>query len=226
MNHVNIAMILLLLIFPLSASADLLPINETTPGFSAVPGEYDATDVTIPLGPYQISFSNRLENVTFEGYYTESGHNETVGSGKDYHISTYDIGELWVLENASDYPALRFTIYRYVSPSAYPPVDPDPNGYSIISSSRDTPTMSRDYTGPDTLTIDGKKGTILTWWSVHHNSDVVYPSNSFDVVGSNYYVVAYQPNGKTFVVLETDNSVDYDKDVALVMETLHIAEVK
>jgi hypothetical protein len=82
--------------------------------------------------------------------------------------------------------------------------------------------MSREYIGPDPLTIDGKEGTILQWWSVLHNINVVYPSDSFDVAGNSYYVATYQPDDKTFVVLESDNSIDYDKDVALVLQTLHI----
>jgi hypothetical protein len=202
--------------------SDLLPINETIPGFSAAPGEYNATQVTVPLGPYLIGFSTRLENVTFEGDYEALGHNETTGSGKDYHICTYDEGHLWIRENAKYYPAFRFTVYRYAGPSSYLPVDPDPNGFSIISSFRDTSTMSREYIGPDPLTIDGKEGTILQWWSVRHNINVVYPSDSFDVAGNSYYVATYQPDDKTFVVLESDNSIDYDKDVALVLQTLHI----
>lgn len=208
----------------MSVLADFLPINETTPGFSVAPGEYDATKVSIPLGPYQISFLTRLENISFEGEYKELGYNKTTGSGKDYHIATYDRGNLWVRENDSYYPAFRFTIYRYISPSSYQPVDPDPNGFSYISNFRDTPTMSRDYTGPDQLTIDGKQGTLSSWWSVHHNSNVGYPGDSFDVVGNSYYVATYQPNEKTFVVLESDSGIDYDKDVALVLETLHITE--
>lgn len=189
-------------------------INETMPGFSATPGDYDATKVAVPLGPYLISFSTRLENITFEGEYDTLAHNETAGSGKDYHVCTYDVGYLWVRENTSYYPAFRFTIYRYAGPSSYPPVDPDPNGFSIVSGFRDTATMSREHIGPDPLTIDGKQGTILTWWTVHHDS--------IDVVGNGYHVAAYQPDDKTFVVLETDNSIDYDKDVALVLQTLEI----
>ena len=214
-------------------------INDTTPGFSAVPGKYDATQVTIPLGPYRISFLTRLENVTVEGRYELLGHNKTAGSGKDYHICTYDVGDLRVLRNStaaqimseswpqvgghpSGYPSaeLDFTIYHYAGPSTYPPNDPDPSGFSRISSFRDTATISQDYT-TDSITIDGKQGTLLTRWVTYHNGN--YYGESHDVVGNSYYIVTYQPNDKTFVVLKTDNSLDYDKDVALVLQTLHIS---
>jgi hypothetical protein len=198
----------------------LSPINETTPGFSAAPGEYNAAHVTVPLGPYQISFSTRLENVTYKGEYEALGHNETTGSGKDYHVATYDECDLYVLPNETGY--IHFRIYRYVGPSLYPPVDPDPNGYRTISGWIDTPTMSRDDSGPEPQTIDGKPGTVVTWWSIHHNINVVYPSDSFDVQGEENYFAAYQPNDKTFVVVEFYD-IDYDKDVALVLQTLHIS---
>jgi len=197
-------------------------INDTTPGFSAVPGKYDATQVTVPLGPYIISFSTRLANATFWGEYDALGHNKTAGSGKDYRTCTYDEGRLEVQENGSYYPAFRFTIYHYVGPSSYPPTDPDPNGMWEVGSLIDTPTMTREYAGPDPITIDGKQGTLITTWSVYHNINVVYPSDSFDVIAPSYYIVAYHPNDKTFVVLKTDNSLDYDKDIALVLQTLHI----
>jgi tetratricopeptide (TPR) repeat protein len=212
------------------------PINDTTPGFSAVPGEYDATQVSIPLGPYRISFLTRLENVTVEGKYELLGHNETAGSGKDYHICTYDVGELRILRNSTaaqrmseswtggGYPIAEFdfTIYRYAGPSTYPPVDPDPSGFSRISSFRDTATLSQDYT-TDSITIDGKQGTLLTRWATYHNEN--YYGESHDVVGNSCYIATYQPNDKTFVVLKADSSLDYDKDVALVLQTLHITEV-
>ena len=206
--RLEILVLAILTLHPLVGSAELQPINESTPGFSITPDKHDAEKVTVPLGPYVISFLTRLENVTAEGIYEPQRHNETAGSGKDYHICTYDLGQLWIYNNGSgpqDYPAFKFTIYRYVGPSSYRPVDPDPGGISIISSWRDTATISRDYLGPDPLTIDGKKGTILTWWSTYHNKD--YYGERSDVVGNSYYVVTYQPDYETFVVLSTDSIV-------------------
>lgn len=222
--RLGILVLAILILQPLVSSAELQPINESTPGFSITPDNYDAKKVTVPLGPYVISFLTRLENVTAKGIYEPQRHNETAGSGMDYHICTYDLGQLWIYNNNSgprDYPAFRFTIYSYIGPTSYQPVDPDPGGVSVISSWRDTATISRDYTGPDPLTVDGKKGTILAWWSIYHNED--YYGERHDLVGSSYYVVTYQPDDKTFVVLSTDNIVDYDKDVALVLQTLHIS---
>lgn len=222
--RLGILVLAILILQPLVGSAELQPINESTSGFSIAPDKYDAKKVTVPLGPYFISFLTRLENVTAKGIYEPQRHNETAGSGMDYHVCTYDLGQLWIYSNSSGprgYPAFRFTVYRYVGPSSYQPVDPDPGGVSVISSWRDTATISRDYTGPDPLTVDGKKGTILAWWSIYHNEN--YYGERHDLVGSSYYVVTYQPDDKTFVVLSTDNSVDYDKDVALVLQTLHIS---
>ncbi len=236
MLGLRIALIVLSLLFVLNMpsiggeyplfQASMSEINETASRFSVTPDKYDADRVTVSLGPYHISFLTRLENVCCVGEYRTSYLNRSTGSRKDYHVCTYDLGELWVYEgpvNDSKYPSLRLSIYRYVGPTSYPPTDPDPSGFSVISSFRDTSTMSREYTGPDPLIIDGKRGTLLEWWPVIHNINVVYPSDSFDVVGNSYYVAAYQPDDKTFVVLSTDNSIDYDKDVALVLETLHIS---
>jgi len=209
------------------------PINDTTPGFSAKPGGYDATQVSVPLGPYHISFSTRLENVTCEGEYRKSDFNKSAGSGKDYRICTYDLGTLRVLRNStaqrgnvgSAYPTaeLTFTIYRYVAPSSYPPENPDPNGYLRLSTFYDSPTLSRDISDPEQLIIDGKRGTLMSFWYTNHNTNVVYPSESYDRVGDSDYIAAYQPGDKTFVVLKT-SGVGYDRDVALVLQTLHITE--
>jgi tetratricopeptide (TPR) repeat protein len=201
-------------------------INDTTPRFSAVQGKYDATQVTVPLGPYQISFSTRLENITFAGVYDALGYNKTAGSGKEYHTCTYDKGDLDVLQNGTYgemYP-IRFTIYRYVSPSSYPPIDPDPNGMWELGSLIDSATMTRDYSGPDSITIDGQQGTLITGWTTWHNYD--YDGEEHSTNYDRYtYIATYQPNDNTYVVVKFDDSIDYDKDVALVLETLHITEV-
>lgn len=213
------------------------PINDTTLGFSAVPGKYDATQVTIPLGPYRISFLTRLENVTVEGKYRLSGHNKTAGSGKDYHICTYDVGDLRVLRNSTAaqrmseswpgkdyYPdaEFTFTIYHYAGPSSYPPVDPDPSGFSRIPNYGNLKTISSDYI-VDPLTIDGKRGSLTTTWTTYHNN--YDPNDTWDTQTKNRYIAAYQPNDKTFVVVVFNKGIDYDKDVALVLDTLHITEV-
>jgi hypothetical protein len=100
---------------------DCVPINETTPGFSVAPGDYNSTAVTVPLGPYKISFLTRLENITFKGFYEKSGRNVYEGKGKDYHMCTYDIGELIV---SSRNGKVDFFIHHYVAPLNYPPEGP------------------------------------------------------------------------------------------------------
>lgn len=230
--------LVVLMLLPCIASAtsylDMPRINESTPGFSIAPGDYDAVQVTVPLGSYLISFLTRVENVSFTGKYWESYMNRSAGSGKDYHICTYDLGRLWVIRNTSTdryedvygnvsfgEKVIEIQLYRYVGPTSFPAIDPDPYGLSTVTSWHETSTTSWDYTDPESITIDGKTGTLCMWWQTIHNYGY-YPSQDFDVYGKEHYVATYQPDDKTYVVMETSD-IDYDKDVALVLETLHIS---
>lgn len=107
----HILLLMCMLTVQCTAASDWVPINETTPGFSAVPGDYNSTAVTVPLGPYKIRFLTRLVDPTFEGCYEKSSYNIPDGKGKDYHTCTYDIGTLLVSGhiydpvNGTDYPS-------------------------------------------------------------------------------------------------------------------------
>jgi hypothetical protein len=208
----NILVLLCLLMLQGSVMGrGLSPINESTPGFSAVPGDYKATQVTIPLGPYIIEFSTRLENATYEGSYTESCLNRSSGSGKSYHTNTYDVATFVVNDGNT-----RINIYHQVSPAGETAVDPYPCGYDdcvpLISSS----TYGEWTTGSSSpAKIDGRTGTHTL-----AQLDRAYPDYMIRTIKERY-VYAYQLDDNTFATLYSDE--DYAKEVSLLEETLHIS---
>jgi len=204
LRNALIVLSLLLILGP--AMSDTIHINNTSPGFSAVPGPYNAVYVTTPMGPYNVSFSIRAENASYDGYYQDSVLNRSAGSGKSYHTCTYDIGTLMVVPGTGG--SMHLHIYRYVSPLSDAPVDPDPFGYSEMETAE---ARDWDISSPSNTVIDGYNATEV----------VAYPpSEPYAPWKKPRHIYTYSPDLGTFVVVYSD--MDYDKDISLVLETLHI----
>ncbi len=121
---------------------------------------------------------------------------QTAGTGIDYHTENFTQTSFVMGNN------LFISIAHYTGPAKYQPTSPfDPlkaakrTGYTILD--------------PESIKIDGHIGTAV----VSYNTK--YPDRP------NIYVVSYALDLNTFVQVRA-SSLDYDKDVALLLETLHI----
>jgi hypothetical protein len=225
---IHVFLLMCMLTVQCTAASDRVNIDETTPGFSAVPGDYNATAVTVPLGPYNISFSTRLVDPTFQGNYKKSVYDMPVGKGKDYHMCDCDFGEITVSGHRYNYVNgtfhrdgwMHFKIYRYASPFDYPPPK-----LEILSPGRTFDGVYHKHCSwddfdpaeaflPVDVIINGNIGTIICSGSEEHSEYVRDKEHVTCMYG-------YSPEPTTFVlVLFSD--MDWYKDISLVLETLNV----
>ena len=167
--------------------------NDT--GIKITTGNYESSKlVTVPMDNYETSFQIRTM------YEMEVKHNmisTTAGTGKDYHAEDFTTVSFVMGDN------LFITIADYMGPAKYKPTNPfdslsavERSGYTIF----DYGSMFR---------IDGHIGRKYASYNTK------YPDKT------NRYAVSYALDSDTFVQVRTIY-LDYDKDVALLLETLHI----
>jgi hypothetical protein len=174
----------------LNATPDLRP--------KVVPGAYDSTRYTIPVGPYQVSLETRTQfNIFGVGAFS---FNETAGSGKTYHQNNYKEYVLY-MENRTKPGTFWYYTYvwivRYIGPAEYPPQLTEKQFVS----------HRYDVTDMEDITIDGHPGS-------HELACRPKRDNScFDV-----YKYALDPS--TIVVIQSN--MEWDKDISLAIETMHI----
>lgn len=167
--------------------------NDT--GIKITTGNYESSKlVTVPMDNYETSFQIRTM------YEMEVKHNmisTMAGTGKDYHAENFTTVSFVMGDN------LFITIADYMGPAKYKPTNPfdslsavERSGYTIF----DYGSMFR---------IDGHTGRKYASYNTK------YPDKT------NRYAVSYALDSDTFVQVRTIY-LDYDKDVALLLETLHI----
>jgi hypothetical protein len=103
-------------------------------------------------------------------------------------------------------------ITHYLGPTEYPPENPDPYGYdqAPVGAFLNTPTW--DVSSASNVTIDGQPGSLLIF------------SRIDNIHTPNCRIFAYSTNPSTFVTIKSN--MDWDKDISLAIETLHITEKK
>ena len=171
--------------------------NDT--GIKITTGDYESSKlVTVPLNNCEISFQIRTI-YEMEIIPCINVVSKTVGTGKYYHTENFTM-DLFVMGHDHD---LIITIADYIGPAKYKPTNPfdslslvDRRGYKVF-----------DY--GSIFRIDGHTGR-------------KYESfNSERPNKPHMCVVSYALDSNTFVQVHTQH-LDQDKDVALLLETLHI----
>jgi hypothetical protein len=171
------------------------------------PGNYDSTKVIAPIGNFTVEFETRSleefdvkhEIITIE-----------VGSGKNYHTEKFRVSKLIMQDHdihASNYTTmtLQISVAQYIGPSKYEATNPF-DGYDAV--------ISKNYEllSAHTTQVDGHSASLYESYNTKNNN---LPDK---------YAVVYDFNTgttKNFVLVET-YMANYDKDVSLWIETLHI----
>jgi hypothetical protein len=157
-------------------------------------GLYNSSKVFVPMSPYELSFETRTIGEM-------SVSNRTLvqyaGSGKTYHRNNFTIYQFKMEPNH------YIDIAQYTGPASYTPEEPfdeleaaEKGGFTIYDT--------------EPITIDGKIGTKIS-------SYYVEKPNRPD-----RYVVTYKLDETTFV--QINSRLDYDKDVALILETIRVSK--
>jgi hypothetical protein len=224
---IHVFLLMCMLTVQCTAASDHVFLNDTTPGLSVVPGDYNATAFTVPLGPYKISFLTRLADPRLMGYYEKSYHYGYEGKGKDYHMCTYDLGRLDVYSR--EYDAVNdigrmngevaFEIYRYVAPLDYPPTWSEIFYDSTRFDAYSEPLAWKDFEPgkaflPVDVIVNGRIGSIICRDSEKLEKQVDDKEHVRCAYG-------YSPDPLTFVVVNFYDT-NWAKDVSLVIETLNV----
>jgi hypothetical protein len=156
---------------------------------------YGSTKITVPLGNYTATFEIRLDkrmDITNKTILHE------VGVGKDYHTELFKVN---TLEMSGGLSYLTISIAEYAGSAKYKSTMPF-DGYDAVDK------RNYELLGIEDVQIDGHTATKYT--AYHIKNDDYY-----------VYAILYALDANTFVMIVTDK-VDYDKDVSLLIETLHI----
>jgi len=173
-----------------------------TRGIKTEPGNYDSTKVIVPIENCTMEFETRtLEDfdILYENMTTE------VGSGKNYHTEEFQVGEFEMTNLASDEYnplLLQISIAQYIGPSRYEPSNPF-DGYKAVNYN------AYDHLDTETIEVDGHSALLYSSYYTKNNKR------------PNRYAVTFALDANTFVMIKT-SMADYDKDVSLWIETLHI----
>lgn len=169
--------------------------NDT--GIKITTGDYESSKlVTVPMGNYEVSFQIRT---IYEMEIIPSVNvvSKTVGTGKDYHTENFTMVSFVMGDD------LVITIADYIGPAKYKPMNPfdslglvDKKGYTVF-----------DY--GNIFRIDGHSGR------KYESFNSKRPDNPHKCA------VSYALDSNTFVQVHT-MYLGQDKDVALLLETLHI----
>ncbi len=220
--------------------ADIMNASEEmSPKIKA--GNYESTKYDIPVGPYKVSYELRSPlNYFGVDYYT---HNESTGSGKDYHIAQYDVyslktgyianvtyvdetmsfdgtGNSTTVKNAKDEvrseitpEVLDISIMHYIGPMKYEASNP----VDFISDNLLAVPSSWDtgYVGSNDISIDSKPGM-----EIYEEKQ-----SKMGKVLAYHYNYVYKLNPETMIVIRTSGNWNYAKDLALFADTLHISNV-
>jgi hypothetical protein len=125
--------------------------------------------------------------------------NQTAGSGRKYRKNKYNKYTLYTEDEFQRFGYFEILITHYMGPAEYPPADPNPNGYNNVP-------KSWDATSPRSIMIDGHPGTVI--YAEHEKLT--------------RWIYTCQLNSSTFILIQSP--MDWDKDVSLAIETLHITE--
>lgn len=171
-----------------------------TRGIKTEPGNYDSTKVTVPIGDYTMEFETRtLEdfNVQYENMTNE------VGSGKDYHIDEFNVSKFEMTDIESyNQLLLQISIAQYIGPSTYKPRNPF-DGYKAVNYN------AYEHLDTETIEVDGHSALLYPSYYTKNNKR------------PNRYAVTFALDANTFVMIKA-SMANYDKDVSLWIETLHI----
>lgn len=212
----------------LNATPDIAP--------KIIKGDYESSKYVVPIGPYKASFELRSP-LSYFGV-SNFTHEEDIGSGKKYHNAEYTVysmiagnitnityvNETWDPENyttikngpdriVQESPFhLQLYIIHYTGPESYPATEPTELIYDellSVPSSWDTGDIwSND------IEIDGKPGREIYEDKVSKKGRVL----------AYHYEYIYGLDPETVIVILTCGDWDYNKDLALFKETLHISD--
>jgi len=120
------------------------------------------------------------------------------GSGKEYHTETFNVYTFKMPGGLSNF---EISIAQYTGLAKYKPGNPF-DGYDAVD--------KRNYELLDIedVQIDGHTATKYTAYHIKNKDYFVY-------------AILYALDANTFVMIVTDK-LDYDKDVSLLIDTLHI----
>ena len=170
-----------------------------TTGIRIEPGNYEeSTKIVAPLGNFAVSFETRTPNKLSIENTTLSAK---VGSGKEYHTETFKIDALKMSDGLSEF---KLSIAQYIGTGStqYKPTMPF-SGYDSVDK------KGYETLYPSSIQMDGHSARLYESYNIKHDT---YPDR---------YAVTYAIDANTFVMIET-YKLDYDKDVSLLFETLHI----
>jgi len=178
--------------------------HQRTLGIKTEPGNFDSTKVIVPMGNYTVEFETRsLEdfNVQYENMTTE------VGSGKNYHTEEFRVSEFEMksLVDAPNQLTLQISVAQYIGPSKYEATNPF-DGYKAVD------YKYYEHLGAIPVQVDGHSASLYQSYYTENNKR------------PNRYAIVYAFNTgttKTFVMIKT-YMANYDKDVSLWIETLHV----
>jgi len=163
-------------------------------GIKIVPGQYESSLVTVPMGDYVASFQIRTLGKMTTTNITASQY---IGSGKSYHMENFTL-EIFVM--AAGEGTLNIAIAHYTGPAKYEPANPL-NAYHTAKEA------GGEIWDPIEVNVDGRAGTELI--AENRRGDI------------SIHTLNYTLDKNTFVLVRAE-SLDGDKDFNLVTETLHI----
>lgn len=164
-------------------------------GIKITPGQYESSNVVVPMGPYQLSF---LTRTTDKMRIYNSTISKVVGSGKTYHRENFTTYEF------SMNGLLRVQIAHLTNSTGFAPEDPF-DEYGLAEKGNH---IIYDY--GSNQTIDGKPGKVISSYYKYNDK------------APDKHVAIYKLDPNTFVLVSS--TLDYDKDVSLILETIHIVK--
>lgn len=162
-------------------------------GISVVDGDYNSFKITVPMGPFNMSFQTRISGEMSVTNYTLQ---QEAGSGKSYHFDNFTVYEY------SMPPNLIIRIATFDGPASYQPSSP----FDDYETAESRGKYYVYYEEP--IKIDGVTGQEI----------IAYYAKNPDK--RDRYVISYSPEKGVFVQIRSD--MDYNSDTSLIIETMDL----
>lgn len=162
-------------------------------GISVVDGDYNSFKITVPIGPFNMSFQTRISGEMSVTNYTLQ---QEAGSGKSYHFDNFTVYEY------SMPPNLIIKVATFDGPASYQPSSP----FDDYETAESRGKYNVYYDEP--IKIDGVTG----------QETIAYYAKNPDK--RDRYVISYSPEKGVFVQIRSN--LDYDSDISLIIETMDL----
>jgi hypothetical protein len=164
-------------------------------GISVANGDYNSFKITVPMGPFTMSFQTRISGEMSVTNYTMQ---QEAGSGKSYHYNNFTVYEYTMPTN------LAIRIAEFNGLSSYRPASP----FDDYETAESRGKYNVYYDEP--IKIDGVTGREI----------IAYYAKNPDK--RDRYVISYSPEKNVFVQIRSN--LDYDSDISLIIETINLAK--